>query len=238
MKKLRFQDLIIWENDNYLLLNKPAGIATLDDRETDSNLLKWAKEERGDVQAAHRLDKETSGIIAFAKHPEAYRHLAVQFEKRKVTKLYHAIVDGLHEFDNTKVTYPLLSLGKGTVIIEREKGKPAETSFTTLEAFRTHTLLGCEPVTGRMHQIRVHLQALKAPITGDETYGGKPLYLSSIKRHYNLKQGTDEQPVLGRVALHARQLTFADLDGTILNIEAPYPKDLEVALKQLRRFGQ
>jgi 23S rRNA pseudouridine955/2504/2580 synthase len=237
MKKTRFQEIVIWENENYLLVNKPAGLATLDDREREENLLQWAKDERGDVQACHRLDKETSGVLAFAKHPEAYRHVAIQFEKRKVTKLYHAITDGLHEFNNTKTSYPLYSLGKGVVVIDRERGKPAETIFNTLEAFKAHTLVACEPITGRMHQIRVHLQALKAPISGDETYGGQPILLSKIKRNFNLKQGTEELPVIRRVALHARQLEFADLDGKKLVVEAPYHKDFAVVLKQLRRFA-
>lgn len=236
MKQPSLKDLIIFENEHYLVLNKPAFVATLNDRNDPNNLLDWVRELVPDAQACHRLDKETSGCIAFAKNPEAYRHLAIQFEKRKVQKVYHAIADGLHEFREERVVLPILQLNNGLVVINRQEGKAAETIFTTLEAYRAHTLVECRPVTGRMHQIRIHLKSLNAPISGDDSYGGKPLLLSEIKRNYNLKKDAEEQPLIKRVALHAFALAFENVDGSPLQVEAPYFKDFAVALKQLRKY--
>lgn len=236
MKQPSLKDLIIFENEHYLVLNKPAFVATLNDRNDPNNLLDWVRELVPDAQACHRLDKETSGCIAFAKNPEAYRHLAIQFEKRKVQKVYHAIADGLHEFREERVLLPILQLNNGLVVINRQEGKAAETIFTTLEAYRAHTLVECRPVTGRMHQIRIHLKSLNAPISGDDSYGGKPLLLSEIKRNYNLKKDAEEQPLIKRVALHAFALAFENVDGRPLQVEAPYFKDFAVALKQLRKY--
>lgn len=235
MKTPRFEDSIVFENENYLLVNKPAFVSTLEDRNDPNNMLGLAREYAGDAQACHRLDKETSGILAFAKHPEAYRHLAMQFEHRKVQKVYHAIVDGIHDFKEEQVKLPIQLMGKGIVKISRQEGKPAETWLNTLQAYRQHTLVECRPVTGRMHQIRIHLSAKGAPISCDETYGGKPLLLSKLKRHFNLKKETEEQPIIKRVALHAYELRFEDIDGTPLQVQAPYPKDFAVALKQLEK---
>jgi 23S rRNA pseudouridine955/2504/2580 synthase len=236
MKKIRFQDLIIFENEDYIIINKPPFISTLDDRAEADSVLSLAREHLEEAQICHRLDKETSGALAIAKNPEAYRHLAILFERRKVEKRYHAISGGIHDFNEVEVNLPLYSLNKGVVRIDHSKGKASQTFFNTLEAYRQHTLIDCRPVTGRMHQIRVHLSALRAPISGDETYGGKPLFLSRLKKNFNLKQGTEELPVIRRFALHARTLAFDAENGQRIEIEAPYPKDFAVALKQLNKY--
>ncbi len=230
--KLRFDDLIIFEDDDYVLINKPPFISTLEDRNTPENLLALAKAKIDDAQVCHRLDKDTSGVLAIAKNPEAYRHLSMQFENRQVSKIYHAVADGLHQFQNQCVDAPILKQNDGTVRISRE-GKDAQTWFTSLEIYKCHTLVECRPVTGRMHQIRIHLSLLKAPIAGDETYGGKVFFLSSIKRNFKLEKNTEEQPLIKRMALHAFSLEFQNLKGEIVKTLAPYPKDFQALLKQL-----
>lgn len=227
------RDLILWEDDDIFVINKPPFISTLDDRNDPHNLLALAKAYTPDAQAAHRLDKDTSGALAFARNPEAYRHLSLQFEHREINKIYHAVVDGIHDFQDTLVEIPILKLDDGTVTLSRQ-GKDATTHFTTLEAFRAHTLVECRPVTGRMHQIRIHLRHLKAPITGDLIYGGRPFLLSEVKRKFNLKKGAEEQPLMRRMALHAFRLEFADLAGNQRVVEAPYPKDFRALVRQLR----
>ena len=234
-----FKDLIIFENEDYIVINKPPYIASLDERTSDKHqsILRLAKEYADDAQLGHRLDKETSGALAIAKNPAAYRNLAMQFENRVVTKRYHALVNGVHDFDGVSVYLPIMTLKDGTAVkIDRQKGKIAETVFYTLKAYRQHTLVECLPITGRMHQIRVHLQCLKASIVCDPTYGGDPIFLSQIKRKFNLKQETDEQPLIRRVALHAFALSFRLMDGELLTIEAPYPKDFDVLVKQLDKW--
>ncbi|PWJ55309.1 23S rRNA pseudouridine955/2504/2580 synthase [Dyadobacter jejuensis] len=238
--KIKFEDLILFENEDFLLVNKPPHLATLDERTADrgGSLLRLAKEYNSELQAAHRLDKETSGVLAFAKNPAAYRHLAMQFEHRQVTKRYHAVVGGIHDLDSISVYLPILPLKNGTVVkIDKLEGKVAETIFNTLKVYRGYSLIECIPITGRMHQIRIHLSCLKAPIVCDPQYGGEPIYLSSLKKKFNLKKDTEEQPLIQRVALHAHALSFALMNGEPIRVEAPYPKDFEVLVKQLNKFG-
>lgn len=238
--KIDFKDIILFEDDDFLVVNKPHNLATLDERTADrgGSLLRLAREYNPDLMAAHRLDKETSGSLAFAKHREAYRHLAMQFEHREVTKRYHAVVNGMHNLDGVSVYLPIVQLKSGTAVaIDRVRGKLAETIFNTLKVYKGYTLVECMPITGRMHQIRVHLSCLKAPIVQDPQYGGKPIFLSSIKRKFNLKQDTEEQPLIQRVALHAHSLSFSLMNGEAVRVEAPYPKDIDVLIKQLNKWG-
>jgi 23S rRNA pseudouridine955/2504/2580 synthase len=239
MKTVKFKDLILFEDEDYILINKPSDISSLDERASNAaNINSLAKAYWPDAQVCHRLDKETSGILAIAKNSEAYRNLAMQFEHREVTKTYHAVIDGIHEFKEFRVNQPIFSIsGGGLVKIDKEKGKPAETFFTTMRVFNKHSLIECKPVTGRMHQIRVHLSYIKAPITGDLQYGGNYVYLSEIKKKFNLKMETEELPIIKRVALHAYSLKFAGLKGDLLDITAPYPKDFAVLIKQLERYS-
>jgi RluA family pseudouridine synthase len=231
--KIKIEDLILWEDEDYFVLNKPPFVSTLQDRNDPVHLLALAKHYSPDAQACHRLDKDTSGAIAFAKNPEAYRHLSMQFEKREVTKLYHAVTDGIQNFKDEFVDAPILKQDDGIAKISKREGKPAQTSFTSLRSYRFHTLIECRPVTGRMHQIRIHLAFLKAPITGDEQYGGKQFFLSSVKRGFNLKKATEEQPLINRMALHAYALEFTNLRGEKIRVEAPYPKDMQALIRQL-----
>ncbi len=226
------QDMILFEDNDYVVVNKPPFLPTLDDRHGGPNLLAIAREYVSTAQVCHRLDKDTSGVLAIAKNPEAYRHLNLQFEHRQVGKVYHAVVDGVHDFKDELVDAPILKLDDGVVRVARE-GKAAQTWFTSLESFRFHTLVECRPVTGRMHQIRIHLASKQAPIAGDETYGGKPFLLSRVKRDYKLKKGTEEEPFMKRMALHAQALLFHDLADRRQVIEAPYPKDFQALVRQL-----
>jgi RluA family pseudouridine synthase len=232
--KFNLADNILFEDEDFFLVNKPPFISTLEDRHEKSNLLAFARAYSSDAQVCHRLDKETSGVLAIAKHPAAYRHLSMQFEHRQIGKVYHAIVDGIHDFEAVLVDAPILKQDDGRAKISRKEGKPAQTHFSSIRSYRHHTLVECRPVTGRMHQIRVHLASLGASITGDEMYGGKPFLLSAVKkRGFNLKKDTEEQTFMKRMALHAFSLEFDDLAGKKKKIEAPYPKDMQALIRQL-----
>ncbi len=230
--KYNFKESILFENEDYVLINKPPFISTLEDRHDPDHILSLAKQWISDAQVCHRLDKDTSGVLALAKNPEAYRHLSMQFENREVSKTYHAVVDGIHSFQEKSVEASILKLNDGTVKISKE-GKLALTYFTTKDTYKAHTLVECHPITGRMHQIRIHLRLLKAPITGDEVYGGKPFFVSSVKRGFNLKKEAEEAPLIKRMALHAFSLEFALLNHETVKIVAPYPKDFQALIKQL-----
>lgn len=231
--KVIFSTWVLFEDPDFLVINKPPFISTLEDRNEPVNILSLAREAEPDPQVCHRLDKDTSGVLAIARNPEAYRHLSMQFENREVIKTYHAVADGIHRFENKLVDRPILKLSDGTVKIAHE-GKPAQTYFNTEQTFKNNTLIKCNPITGRMHQIRIHLAYLKAPITGDETYGGRPFLVSSVKRNFHLKKMTEEQPLMKRMALHAFSLEFALISGKKIKIEAPYPKDFKALLHQLQ----
>lgn len=233
LQKITFEDIILFENEDFVVVNKPPFLSTLEDRQEKLNLLSLARTYVATAQVCHRLDKETSGALAIAKNPEAYRHLSIQFEKRQVNKIYHAVADGIHNFKDQLVDAPILKLPDGIVKISKREGKPAQTYFTSLESYKFHTLIECRPVTGRMHQIRVHLALLEAPITGDLLYGGKAFFLSQVKRGFNLKKETEEQPFMKRMALHAFSLEFLDLSGNDLKIQAPYHKDMDALIRQL-----
>ncbi len=237
MKFPKFADLILFENDDVIVVNKPPFLSSLDEREGgEVNLLRLAKGYWDDAQICHRLDKETSGALIIAKNPEAYRSVSMQFEKRKVKKVYHAVIDGTHTFDGLLVDLPILNVGKGNVTISRQEGKRAETWFQSLKYFKHYTLVECRPVTGRMHQIRIHLATQRASIAGDDMYKGEPVFLSKIKRKYHLGKDQEELPIMKRFALHAYEVTFKINPETEITIHAPYPKDFETLLKLLEKF--
>jgi len=237
MKHPKFAALILFEDDDIIVVNKPPFISTLDEREGgDINILRLAKEYSPDAQVCHRLDKETSGTLIIAKNPDAYRAVSIQFEKRQVKKIYHAIINGTHVFEDLKIDLPILNVGKGNVTISRQEGKAAETWFRSLKYFKHYTLVECRPVTGRMHQIRIHLATQRASIAGDQMYKGEPVFLSKIKRKYNLGKDQEELPIMKRFALHAYEVSFKLLGGKQVTIHAPYPKDFETLLKLLEKF--
>jgi len=236
MGRIVFEQLIIQETPDLLVINKPAGISSLTDRQSDLNILDLSKTYFSACQLCHRLDKDTSGILLIAKSAESYRHISMQLEKRTITKEYHALVAGV--VDNLDVcTKPISISGKGEARIDVTGGKPATTRFKLLEQFLQFALIACFPITGRMHQIRLHAAISGYPLVGDAVYGGKDLFLSKIKRKYNLNRTGEETPIIQRQALHAYGITYVDLAGNDVSHVAPYPKDFEVALKQLRRFN-
>lgn len=231
MPKIDFKSLLIYEDDDYMVINKPPMVASLEDRASPINIQKLAKDYCEEAILCHRLDKETSGCLLIAKSEEAYRAASIAFENRKVLKTYHAVVEGLQEWSHKVVDQPLQIMANGKVAVSF-KGKSSKTTFDSIKLYKKHTLVACMPETGRMHQIRVHLAKQGAPIVNDEMYGGQPFYLSSIKRNYKKSKYEEERPLINRFALHAFALELKGLNGKI-KAEAPYPKDLRVLLKQI-----
>ncbi len=245
---------VLYEDEHLLAVNKPSGLLTSPDRYDPNrpNLMKllhsgvaegkvWAAERQLTyLMNAHRLDFETSGVLLLARNKAALVALANLFGSEKPLKRYAALVQGASREDRFEVAASLAPHPSrpGLVRVDPKRGKRAKTLFSVSERFSGWTLLRCEPLTGRTHQIRAHLRSVALPIVGDSLYGGKPLLLSSIKRGYRLKPGQQERPLLDRVALHAEVLTLPHpVSGEILTITAAWPKDLTVAIKYLRKFA-
>ncbi len=122
------------------------------------------------------------------------------------------------------------------IYFTRLRGKAAETLFNSIKFYKNYTLIECQPITGRMHQIRIHLASQRAAIAGDDMYGGQPVLLSNIKRGYRLGKDQEELPIMKRFALHAKEVTFKINDTDEITVEAPYPKDFATLLKLLDKF--
>lgn len=232
----RFREWIIREDADYLVINKPPNVASLHERQDSGvpSVLEAARAVYPDAQLCHRLDRETSGAMVIALNPEAYRNLALQFEQRTVTKIYHCVVEGQLPVKDFVVDLPINTDDAEHIRIDKKRGKPALTVFSALELFRHFTLMEARPKTGRMHQIRVHLASQNARIACDTRYGGREHLLSSIKRHVH----GEDSPLIKRFALHAHTIRFKALDGTEVEATAPYPKDLEVFVKLLRKYDR
>jgi 23S rRNA pseudouridine1911/1915/1917 synthase len=245
---------VLYEDEHLLVLDKPSGLLTSPDRYdlNRPNLMKllhagiaagkpWAKERSlAYLMSAHRLEFQTSGVLLLAKSKSVLVKLANLFGSEKPSRGYIALVQGAPEAEHFEVEAKLAShaVKIGLVRVEPKRGKHARTLFEVLERFSGWTLLKCLTVTGRSHQIQVHLRHAGLPIVGDELYGGKPLWLSRLKRDFRLKPHHTERPLMARVALHAERLALPHpVTGELLSITSPWPKDVNVALKYLRKYG-
>jgi 23S rRNA pseudouridine1911/1915/1917 synthase len=231
---------IVHEDDHLVVLNKPANLLVLPDRYNVKlpNLYGIFTEELGKIFVVHRLDKETSGLIVFAKTAEAHAALNEQFEGRSVEKFYEALVVGVPANSEGTIDLPLgeRTRDRGVVKVDRKAGKRSVTRYKVLEQFDGFAHLEARPATGRTHQIRVHLQAIGMPILADRLYGdGRGFYLSRVKPGYKI-QG-EEKPLLDRAALHAASISFDHpATGERMTFSAPLPKDMSSVLKYLRKF--
>ena len=232
---------ILFENDSFIVLDKPAGLLSVPDREgRESSLKSILREHYGNIFVVHRLDRDTSGVIVFAKDEATHRYLSGIFEERAVEKIYQGIVQGTLPQPQGSIDQPIMEHpAKPGVMVINRRGKTALTDYQVLEELTHYSLVQFRIHTGRTHQIRVHMQALGHPIVCDEFYGdGRPVFLSSVKRNYKLSKSEEhERPILSRLALHSQSLAFTDAAGTSHRFEAPLPKDMRALLQQLRKLS-
>ena len=246
---------VLFEDEHLLALDKPAGLLTSPDRYDPErpNLMKllhagieqqkpWAAERQLAYLAnAHRLDFETSGILLLAKNKPSLVALANLFGSEKPLKKYIALATGQPLETSFAVDAGLAPhpVRIGQMRVDEKNGKRSKTQFEVVEQYSGWCLLRCTPLTGRTHQIRIHLKHAGFPIVGDELYGGKKLWLSRLKQDYRLKEGREERPLMSRVALHAEELTVPHpATGEPITIKSEWPKDIRVAVKYLRQFGR
>lgn len=219
---------ILYEDGDILVVNKPAGlIVHADGRTREPTLAEWLvahypaiKNVGESVRAGivHRLDRDTSGVMAIAKNQKAFEFLKKQFQERKIEKIYHAFVYGRVKQDEGVIDRPIARQRRAGALWSATRGRKGKergaiTEYRVLKRGDEVSLLELRPLTGRTHQLRVHLKAINYPVVCDKLYAPKRECLLGFNR----------------LALHARSLSFPLPSGKELHIEAPYPEDFTQA---------
>ena len=242
MANKNFDYSTIYSDDDIIVLNKRSGILIAADRYNPDapRLDLLAQEEFGKLYAVHRIDKDTSGIIIYARNLQAQRNLSMQFENRQVNKTYHALVYGHPLWEDLHVDLKLKPDGdnRHRTVVDKKFGKPSITDFHNFGSCGPYSWIEAKPKTGRTHQIRVHLAANGLSIVCDPLYSGnqKPLRLSEIKKKWNGDED-EERPLLSRLALHAYKIEISHpKSGEKMIFSAPYPKDMEASRKQIAKI--
>lgn len=228
---------VVYEDDALLVIAKAPNIAVIPERfdQTAPNLYTILRAHTPNIFIVHRIDKETSGVVLFAKTESAHVSLSRAFEHREVEKTYLAIVHGVVREVEGTITLRLKE-HRGKVAIHSQ-GKEAMTTYRLREQFQSYALVEAKPLTGRLHQIRVHLMSIGHPILCDPLYGKEQeFYLSTLKRNYRGKE--KERPLLRRTALHALSLTIRHpVNGEPMTFEAALFNDMRATLQLLRKYG-
>lgn len=235
---------IIYEDDEMIVINKQANLIVHPARGYKTGTLVNALVHYTNNQLSagshyyrpgivHRLDRNTTGVIIVAKNDLAQSNLAQQFQDRKTKKTYIALVHGAPDLDADRIRNRL-----GVHPTVREKfavrpdcGKEAITVYHVIERFRGFALLEIEILTGRTHQIRVHMSHIKHPIVGDDMYGGKVIYPWQVMN----ETACEQEPLMGRTALHAWKLEINHpKTGELMKFEADLPEDMQHMVEMLR----
>jgi len=197
---------VLFEDGDVLAVCKPEGLATIPERagRADSLLFLLQAARGAKLFVVHRLDKEASGAILFAKNAAAHRFLNGQFERREVAKRYTALAHGVVEEDRGVIDRPIRMYGSGRMGVDEARGKPCVTAYEVTRRMRGYTLLELRPTSGRRHQIRVHLYSVGHPIVGDRRYGDRLI-----------------QSSFPRLMLHASEIGFRLPSGGEMTVSSP-----------------
>ncbi len=237
---------IIYEDSNIMVINKPAGVSVTKDRSGKPQLTDILTNQLGETTVAklrlvHRLDKDTSGVMILALNRPAQRQYADYFFKRTIKKTYLALVKGAVLEPEGVINAPLAPDRKRTDImrIDNKNGKESITNWRLLANFGLVSLLAATPLTGRMHQIRVHLASIGLPLAIDPVYAGRePIMLSEFKKGYHLGKFQEEKPLIERLTLHAYQLIIPPESGIQNNcFIATLDKKFTATIKMLSKHN-
>lgn len=239
---------IVAEDPWLIVVNKPAGLIVHPCGETPTGTLANAvqhflnqqTEVKGLLRPGiiHRLDRDTSGVVAVAKEHLSHRLLSIEFQKERIRKAYLAILDGVLHDDTGLIDLPIGRAAGGVSALmscraDAVDAKPSRTAYEVIERFPRHTLVKVKPRTGRMHQIRIHFATLGHPIVGDEWYG--PFGELKPPRTLPRDQTPPVSLLIPRMALHAVELEFAHpITQDWSRYTAPLPADFQQALQLIR----
>jgi 23S rRNA pseudouridine1911/1915/1917 synthase len=239
--------VVLYEDDTVIAVDKPANMAVHPSgRHLTDTLIQrvharygagFELEKGGAPRLCHRLDRETSGVVIVSLNPIAHADVQQQFERREVDKEYFAIVHGVPERDHGVIDAPIGSARGSSIEIKMAitvDGQPCRTEWRVLERFRDCALLACEPVTGRQHQIRVHLESIGHPVVGDKLYGADE---SLFERGLDGELTKEDLRALGlsRHALHNHRVAFrTPATGERVEVVSPLPDDMRQWLEAQR----
>ena len=234
---------IIYEDEDILVLDKASGELTIPDRfkPEQFNLYNYLEGKYGKIFTVHRLDRETSGLLVFAKTEAAHKSLSQQFEDRTVEKIYKVLVEGVMYDMEGSIDKPIAKHpSKAGQMTVSSKGKPSLTLYKVVEHFKNYTLAEADIKTGRTHQIRVHFKSIGYPLAVDSVYGRSDVFLlSKVKKKYNFGKEEEERPMMSRTSLHAARLVLDHpVSGKRMTFESELPKDFGAVVKQLQKWGK
>jgi RluA family pseudouridine synthase len=196
---------VLYEDDDIIAVDKPAGTASIPERDrAKETVLSLLEKQTGrKLFIVHRLDKDAGGVMLFAKTADAHRYLNEEFFNRNVSKTYLALVHGTVQEDKGEIDRPLRQFGSGRMGVDEKKGKPSLTKYEVIKRSDDRTLVHAYPVTGRRHQIRVHLYHIGHPIVGDQRYGDR-----NVQKNFP------------RLMLHAERIEFTSKNGKKISVES------------------
>lgn len=242
---------IVYEDEWLLIVDKPAGLIIHPSGKNPSGTLTNALQHYLDQQSdypgqqkpgiVHRLDRDTSGVVATAKDHLSHRLLSIEFQRERIAKSYVAIVDGVVKADEGTIDLPIGRARSGASALmscqaDAVDAKSSKTNYEVIERYPHHTLVRARPRSGRLHQIRVHLSTIGHPIVGDEFYG----MLGALKPDRQILLPGQPlpppiSPYIGRQALHAAEISFAHpITHDWQTFSAPMPDDMERAIDLVR----
>ena len=246
LKIAKAQIEIVYQDDDILVINKPSGVSVTRDRTGAAELADILGEQMGqqlrsELRLVHRLDKATSGVMILAKNIESQTRFTGYFRNKLFKKTYLSLVFGIAPGKQGRIDAPLTQKGKkaGLMCIAHKKGKESVTHWKLLADFGSVALLSVSPITGRTHQIRVHLPHIGLPLAIDPFYGSsRPLYLSDFKQDYHLARDQTEKPLIERLTLHAYQIQLLNPEPVLPEVFiAGLDKKFTATLKMLTKYN-